>query len=187
MADDHNLVRSGLAALLSQDGRYEVVAEATDGIEAVEKTKQIDADLLVVDVSMPRMGGIEVIGSLAKCKRGLRFLVLSMYDDAQFVARAFNAGAHGYLLKQSLDNQLFAAIESVIAGETFMSEQIDRDAVGEFCLHDEELTPRELEVLHLITDGHTNAVVAKLLRISPNTVVRHRANLMQKLNVHNRI
>jgi DNA-binding NarL/FixJ family response regulator len=187
LADDHNLVRTGLAAILNQDGRYEVVAEATNGYEAVEKLETVRCDLLIADLAMPRLGGIEMIQMLRNAKLAIKILVLSMYDDSQFVVRAMNAGANGYLLKHAMDDELFRAIDAVMAGETFISELIDPHALREFSLEDNDLTQRELAVLKLISEGLTNPEIAELLNISPNTATRHRANLMRKLNVHNRV
>jgi DNA-binding NarL/FixJ family response regulator len=187
LVDDHNLVRSGLAALLGQDGRFEVVDEATNGVQAIEKVKSVPCDLLIVDLAMPRLGGMEVISEVRRRHRQVRILVLSMYDDAQFVARAIKAGANGYLLKHALDEDLFEAIQAVFRGETFISELIDKDALREFSFDDSDLTSREREVLHLIAEGKTNGDIAEVLSISPHTVTRHRANLMKKLNVHNRV
>ena len=187
LVDDHNLVRSGMAALLNQHGEFEVVAEATNGFEALEKIKLVACDLLIVDLAMPRLGGIEVITEIRKKNRQMKILVLSMYDDAQFVARAMKAGANGFLLKHAMDEDLFLAIESVFNGRDFISELIDQDALREFTFDDCDLTSREKEVLHLIAEGKTNSDIAQDLSISPHTVTRHRANLMKKLNVHNRV
>lgn len=187
LADDHNLVRSGMAALLRQHGGFDVVAEATDGAAALDAIRQQDFDLLIVDLAMPRLGGMAVIEELRRTKTSIRILVLSMYDDAQFVARAMKSGANGYLLKQAMDEDLFLAIDEVLAGDRFISQSIDRDALAEFTFSDAELTAREKEVLQLIGEGMTNAQIAETLFISPHTVTRHRANLMQKLNVHNRV
>lgn len=187
LADDHNLVRSGLAAILTQDGRFQVVAEATNGIEAIEKLNTIPCDLAIVDLAMPRLGGIEMIQSLRSNQSRIRILVLSMYDEAQFVSRAMKAGANGYILKHAMDEELFRAIDTVLSGAQFISELIDVAALNEFNLDDSELTLREVEVLRLIADGLTNPQIAETLNISPNTVTRHRANLMHKLNVHNRV
>ncbi len=110
-----------------------------------------------------------------------------MYDDAQFVARAIKAGANGYLLKHAMDEDLFHAVEAVFAGQSFISEAIDQDALREFSIDDGELTSREIEVLHLIADGMTNSEIAEALFISPHTVTRHRANVMKKLGAHNRV
>ncbi len=187
LADDHNLVRSGLAALLKQDGKFDVVDEATDGIEAIEKIRVTPCDLVIVDLAMPRLGGIEVVMEIRRQNLSIKILVLSMYDDAQFVARAMKSGANGYLLKHAMDGDLFEAINAVFAGESFISRSIDQDALREFSFDDGDLTSREKEVLHLIAEGMTNSEIAKVLSISPHTVTRHRANLMKKLNVHNRV
>ena len=187
LVDDHNLVRSGMAALLRQDGRFDVVGEATNGLEALEKLREVPCDLLIIDLAMPRLGGIEVIEELRRRDKRIRILVLSMYDDAQFAARAIKNGANGYLLKHAMDGELFDAIEQVLAGDEFISESIDREAFLEFTFDDFELTSREKEVLQLIAEGMTNSEIANDLFISPHTVTRHRANLMKKLNVHNRV
>lgn len=187
LVDDHNLVRSGLAALLNQQGNFVVVAEATNGLETLEVLDSTDCDLLIIDLAMPRMGGIEVIGQIRQVNRKLKIIVLSMYDDAQFVARAMQAGANGYLLKHAMDEDLFHAIDRVFSGHTFISDLIDQHALQEFALDDAPLTSREQEVLNLIAEGNTNSEIARLLSISPHTVTRHRANLMKKLNVHNRV
>ena len=187
LADDHNLVRSGLAAILTQDGRFQVVAEATNGVEAIERVNTIACDLVIVDLAMPRLGGIEMIQTLRSSHSKVKILVLSMYDEAQFVSRAMKAGANGYILKHAMDEELFLAIDTILGGVPFISELIDNAALNEFNLIDSELTPREVEVLRLIADGMTNSQIADTLKISPNTVTRHRANLMHKLNVHNRV
>ena len=187
LADDHNLVRSGMAALLRQHGGYEVLAEATDGAVALEEIRKQDFELLIVDLAMPRLGGMAVIEELRRAKSAIKILVLSMYDDAQFVARAIKTGANGYLLKQALDEDLFLAIDQVLDGHCFISPSIDQAALTEFTFDDAQLTAREKEVLQLIGEGMTNGQIADTLFISPHTVTRHRANLMQKLNVHNRV
>ncbi len=187
LADDHNLVRSGMAALLRQHGGFDVVAEATNGVSALEEIRKHELDLLIVDLAMPRLGGMAVIEELRRSKTSIKILVLSMYDDAQFVARAMKTGANGYLLKQALDEDLFQAIDQVLDGHRFISDSIDQAAFTEFTFDDAELTSREKEVLQLIGEGMTNGQIAETLFISPHTVTRHRANLMQKLNVHNRV
>ena len=187
LADDHNLVRSGLVALLKQDGRFDVVGEATDGIETLNRVQTIPCDLLILDLAMPRLGGIEVIGKIRRDNRQVKILVLSMYDDAQFVARAMKAGANGYLLKHALDEDLFHAMDAIFDDVEFISPLIDQTALQEFTFDSGDLTARETEVLHLIAEGKTNSQIAEILIISPHTVTRHRANLMKKLNVHNRV
>lgn len=161
--------------------------EATNGVEGIERINATPSDLQIVDLAMPRLGGIELIREIRRTNHKLRILVLSMYDDAQFVARALKAGANGYLLKHALDEDLFHAIDAVFDGEDFVSKLIDRNALSEFTFEDSVLTSREREVLHLIAEGMTNGEIANVLSISPHTVTRHRANLMKKLNVHNRV
>lgn len=187
LVDDHNLVRSGLAALLKQHGGFDVVAEATDGKSGLKTIFANDFELLIIDLAMPGLGGIPVIEEVREYGKRVKILVLSMYDDAQFVARAMKAGANGYLLKHAMDEDLFQAIAAILAGEQFVSEAIDQEALAEFTFHDSELTAREKEVLQLIGEGLTNSQIAEELVISPHTAIRHRANLMAKLNVHNRI
>ena len=185
LVDDHNLIRRGLAALLVQRGGFEVVDEAQDGVEALARIGKTPCDLMIVDLAMPRIGGIDLITEIRRQNRRVRILVLSMYDDAQFVARAMKAGADGFLLKQGLEYELFRAIDAVFDGEEFISDSIDVDAVREFTIDDCELTAREKEVLSLIAEGKTNNDIAECLAISPHTVTRHRANLMRKLDAHN--
>ncbi len=187
LADDHKLVRSGLAALLGQTGRFDIVAEANNGLEAIEKLGRFACDLILMDLAMATLGGIEAIGRIRETNKKVSILVLSMYDDAQFVARAIKAGANGYLLKHAMDEELFQAIDAVLDGQQFISDAIDADALREFSFDDGELTAREIEVLHLIAEGLTNSEIADALIISPHTVTRHRANVMKKLGVHNRV
>ncbi len=189
LADDHNIVRQGMAALLVQSGRYEIVGQATDGEEALTLglTHAADADLMIVDVAMPKLGGLDVIARLRRKRVRFKLLVLSMYDDAQFVARAIQAGANGYLLKQAMDDELFTAIERVLAGEAYLGAAIDEAAVLQFRIEESDLTRRERQVLQLIAEGLTTTDLARELAISPHTATRHRANLMRKLNVHNRV
>lgn len=185
LVDDHTIVRRGLAALLRSDGKFEIVAEAGDGEEALQRAKETEADLMILDLSMPRMNGLETIRRLTRQSPRLGVLVLSMYDDEQFVGQALRDGARGYILKHAMDEELFSALDAVLRGEQYVSSQIDMDKVDEQCACETELTDREREVLQLIVDGLTTQQVADRLSISPHTATRHRANLMQKLGVHN--
>jgi DNA-binding NarL/FixJ family response regulator len=187
LVDDHNIVRRGLAALLQTDGRYRVVAEADNGEDALTRVETTPAELLVLDLSMPRMNGFETIRRIAKKRSRVGILVLSMYDDAQFVAEALRDGARGYILKQAMDEELFLALETVAKGCQYVSSAIDMGRVQEHMIQSQELTAREREVLQLIADGHTTQELAEILQISPHTATRHRANLMQKLNAHNQV
>lgn len=187
LVDDHNLVRRGLAALLQIDGRYRVVAEAGNGEDALACVESTPADIVVLDLSMPRMNGFEAIRRITKRAGSIRIVVLSMYDDAQFVAEALRDGARGYILKQAMDEELFHALDAVAKGGQYVSSAIDMGRVQEHLMVSQSLTAREREVLQLIADGHTTQELAEILQISPHTATRHRANLMQKLNAHNQV
>jgi DNA-binding NarL/FixJ family response regulator len=185
LIDDHALVRRGLAALLNQSKRFKVVAEGTNGEEALELARKVPADVMILDLAMPRLNGLEVVTRLADRPDRLRLLVVSMYDDEAFVARALRDGADGYLLKHALDDDLFRALEAVLAGEVYVCPKIDRERVKAMAPTETDVTDREREVLQLIADGLTTSELAERLFISPHTATRHRANLMRKLNVHN--
>lgn len=200
LADDHAIVRRGLAALLRATGGYDVVAEAGDGEAAVEAVAAHDPDLVLLDLSMPRANGLDALRRLApRFARGraagrgpLRVLVLSMYGEEQFAAQALDAGASGYLLKHAMDDELFRAIDAVLAGREYVSGAIAAERVralraGADRELGQALTAREREVLRLILAGGNTAAVAQALGISPHTAVRHRANLMRKLGAHNRV
>ncbi|MEZ5285148.1 MAG: response regulator transcription factor [Vicinamibacterales bacterium] len=187
LVDDHNLVRRGLASLLSADGRFTVVAEAADGQSALEALQAHPVDLVILDLCMPRMSGLEVIRRMEHAAGPAKLLVLSMYDDEQFVAQALRHGAKGYLLKHAMDDELFRALETVARGGRYVSQAIDLTRSEGLSLTSTELTTREREVLQLIVDGLTTHAVAERLAISVHTATRHRANLMQKLDAHNQV
>jgi len=187
LADDHALVRRGLAALLATDGRFTVVAEAGNGEDALIAVRDTSPDALLLDLSMPRIDGLETLRRLRLTDLRTRVLVLSMYDDAQFVAQALADGADGYLLKHAMDDELFSALEAVLAGQRYVSRSIDFAHVEALETARSSLTAREREVLQLIADGHTTQHVAEILGVSPHTATRHRANLMQKLDAHNQV
>lgn len=187
LVDDHALVRRGLAALLATDGRFQVVGEAGNGEDALCQLEHTPADLVVLDLSMPRLDGLETLRRLRATGSRVRILVLSMYDDTQFVAQALADGAHGYLLKHAMDDELFHALEALLRGGRYTSREIDMGRVSALEMARSELTAREREVLQLIAAGHTTQEVADILSISPHTATRHRANLMQKLDVHNQV
>ncbi|HEY0163675.1 MAG TPA: response regulator transcription factor [Edaphobacter sp.] len=184
LIDDHAIVRRGLAALLHADDRYRVVAEANDGEEALERLDTVEVDIAILDLSMPRLNGLETLRRIAKLHPKTRTIVLSMYDDEQFVAQSLRDGAYGYILKQAMDDELFGALDRVMQGGRFISPAIDMERIEHRHLERIDLTDREREVLQLIVDGHTTQAVAETLSISPHTATRHRANLMQKLRVH---
>jgi DNA-binding NarL/FixJ family response regulator len=191
LVDDHSLVRRGVAALLRTDGRYTVVGEANNGEEAIQlladESPHILPDVILLDIAMPRLDGLETMRRIHRQWPRLAVVVLSMHNDEQFVAQALRSGARGYLLKHSMDTELFEALGMVLKGERYVTPTIDMGRVQAQEQDEIELTSREREVLQLVSDGHTTQAVANILNISHHTVTRHRANLMQKLNVHNQM
>jgi DNA-binding NarL/FixJ family response regulator len=186
LVDDHTLVRRGLASLLAQDGRYTVVAEAADGHAALDALDTHAIDIVILDLSMPRMSGLELLRRLGKGTQP-KLLVLSMYDDPQFVVQALRAGARGYLLKQAMDEEVFRALEMIVRGGRYVSHAIELAKYEGLEMVSTDLTVREREVLQLIVDGLTTHGIAERLAISAHTATRHRANLMQKLDAHNQV
>lgn len=187
LVDDHALVRRGLAALLATDGRYRVIAEAGDGEEALATLAGCRPDAVILDLSMPRLDGLETLRRLRSAGMRLKVLVLSMHDDEPFVARALGLGAQGYLLKDAMDDELFEALDAVLRGHRYLSRRLDAARIESLETEPSALTEREREVLQLIAAGHTTHEVARILSISPHTATRHRANLMQKLDAHNQV
>ncbi|GGY97643.1 DNA-binding response regulator [Streptomyces olivaceoviridis] len=195
LADDHALVRRGVRLILDQEPDLEVVAEAGDGAEAVELARTRDVDLAVLDIAMPRMTGLQAARELAVLKPGLRILMLTMHDNEQYFFQALKAGASGYVLKSVADRDLVAACRAAMRDEPFLypgavtaliRNYLDRGRRGEEA-PDQVLTPREEEVLKLVAEGHSSKEIAELLFISVKTVQRHRANLLQKLGLRDRL
>ena len=193
IADDHAIVRSGLKRVLDAKPDLEVVAEAEDGADAVEKALDDDVHLAILDVSMPRMTGIQAAAELHRRKPELKTLMLSMHDSEQFLFEALKAGASGYVLKSSADEDIVAACRKVMRGESFLYPSavtaLVRDYVerGGNDAHFDILTPRELEVLKLIAEAHTSKEIAQQLFISVKTVERHRQNILDKLGMRDRV
>lgn len=187
LVDDHALVRRGLAALLRMDPRYEVVEEAHSGEAALTLVEQARPDLVLLDLNMPGIDGLETLRRLRERGHKVRVLILSMHDETHLVGQALNSGADGYLLKDSMDDELFLAIDNVLRGQKYVASAIDRRRLMEATARPMTLTSREREVLQLIAGGLTTSEVAERLHISPHTATRHRANLMQKLDVHNQV
>jgi DNA-binding NarL/FixJ family response regulator len=191
LADDHPVVRNGLRELLNSDPDFRVVGEVDDGAQAVERALADDVDLVILDVSMPRMTGLQAARELASRKPGLRILMLSMHENEQFLFEALRAGASGYVLKTAADRDLVNACRATMRGETFLyagavaalvREHLERDATSL-----DPLTPRELEVVKLVAEGHTSDEIAGMLFISRKTVDRHRANILEKLGMRDRV
>lgn len=194
VADDHPIVRSGLKKVLDAQTDLEVVAEAEDGASAVEKALAEEIDLAILDVSMPRMTGIQAAAELHKRKPELRVLMLSMYDSEQFLFESLKAGASGYVLKSDADQDIVEACRRTMRGQSFLYPSavatLVRDYVERGRPDDEQfdiLTPRELQVLKLIAEAHTSKEIAKDLFISVKTVERHRANILDKLGMSDRV
>jgi DNA-binding NarL/FixJ family response regulator len=195
LADDHTVVRSGIKMVLDAQPDIEVVAEAGDGAEAVKLALDGDIDLAILDVAMPRMTGLQAAAELNKRRPELRVLILSMYDNEQFFFEALKAGASGYVLKSAANRDLVEAVRAAMRGEPFLypaavraliRDYLERARRGEATPED-PLTPREQEVVKLIAEGHTSEEIAETLVISKKTVERHRANILEKLGMRNRV
>jgi DNA-binding NarL/FixJ family response regulator len=194
LADDHTVVRTGLRMVLDAAPDLEVVAEAADGIEAVERALQDDVDLAVLDVAMPRRTGLQAARELSRRKPGLRVLMLSMHDLEEYCFQALKAGASGYVLKTVADRELVEACRAVMRGEPFLSPPAIRTLMRAY-IDDPDpdrgranpLSPREQEVAKLVAEAHTTEEIAQLLVISPKTVERHRENILAKLGMRDRV
>jgi DNA-binding NarL/FixJ family response regulator len=195
VADDHEIVRQGLKLVLNAEPDLEVVAEAADGAEAVELgVERDDVHLAILDISMPRLTGLQAAAELSRRRPDLRLLILSMYDNEQFLFEALKAGASGYVLKSGADDDIVEAVRAAMRGQSFLYPSAVNSLVRDFLERaderDEEyepLTPRELEVLKLIAEGHTSKEIAAMLVISLKTVERHRANILGKLGMRDRV
>jgi DNA-binding NarL/FixJ family response regulator len=194
IADDHAIVREGLKKVLDAKPDLEVVAEAEDGAEAVEAAFKEDVHLAILDVSMPRMTGIQAAAELHKRKPELKTLMLSMYDSEQFLFEALKAGASGYVLKSGADDDIVEAVRAAMRGDSYLypsavttlvRDYVERGGRGEEQF--DVLTPRELEVLKLIAEANTSKEIADKLFISVKTVDRHRQNILAKLGMRDRV
>ena len=191
LADDHAVVRRGLKLVLDAEPDLTVVAEAGDGLEAVQLGMRDDVDLALLDVSMPRMTGLQAARELARRRPALKLLILSMHDNEQYFFEALKAGASGYVLKSVADRDLVEACRATMRGEPFLYPAavaaLIRDYLDRGREEEDVLTPRELEILKLVAEAHTTKEIADLLVISPKTVERHRANLLEKLGMRDRV
>jgi DNA-binding NarL/FixJ family response regulator len=194
LADDHGIVRRGLKSLLESQPGLEVVGEAADGLEALRLCGELSPDLLIIDISMPLMNGIEVASRAQKLEPAPAVIILSMHADESYIMRALGAGARGYLVKDATDEDLLPAVRAVAAGKPFFSPTVAAVLMEDYVrqlrargLSDsyDLLTDREREILQLLAEGRSNKEVASLLDVGLSTVETHRANLMQKLNLHN--
>ncbi len=192
IADDHGIVRGGLRLLLDRQPDMEVVAEACDGVEAVQIALRERPDICVLDVSMPRMTGLQATVEIKTHAPEIAILLLSMYDDERYLFEALQAGASGYILKQEADTALVDAVRAVARGEPFMTNAAEQSLLREWMADDstgpvEPLTLREREVLKLIAEAYTNKAIGETLHLAEKTVESHRANLMRKLEMRDRV
>jgi DNA-binding NarL/FixJ family response regulator len=195
VADDHAIVRQGLRLILDGQPDMEVVGEAGDGAGAVQLAQELDPHLTVLDVSMPRMTGIQAAHQLSRLAPDVRILILSMHDNEQYFFEALRAGASGYVLKSAIDRDLLEGCRAAMRGEPFfyagavralVRDHLERARQGEK-LSGDPLTERELEIVKLIAEGHTSRQIAGLLYISERTVERHRENILEKLDMRDRV
>jgi DNA-binding NarL/FixJ family response regulator len=195
VADDHPIVLRGLRTVLSAQPDFEVVAEATDGDEAVELALSQDVHLAILDISMPRKTGLQAAREISQRRPEVRVLILSMHDNEQYLFEAIKVGASGYVLKSAVDRDLVEACRAAMRGEPFlypggvralMRDYVERARAGEVG-RGEVLTPREEEIVKLVAEAHTNEEIAELLVISKKTVERHRANILEKLGMRDRV
>jgi DNA-binding NarL/FixJ family response regulator len=195
LADDHALVRAGVRRILDDDPALIVVAEASDGTEALQLALANDVDLAILDVSMPKLTGLHVARHLAEQRPQMRVLILSMHDNEEFLFEALRSGASGYVLKSAAEHDLVTACHAALRGEPFLypnalraliRDHLERTRRGETGLEG-PLTPRETEVVKLIAEGHTSREIGELLSISDKTVERHRASVLEKLGLRDRV
>ena len=193
LADDHTVIRMGLKLLLERQPDFEVVGEADDGLAAGKLAAQLEPDVIVMDVAMPNLNGIEATRQIVTAHPKIAVVILSMHSDESYVMRALKAGARGYLLKDSAEAELIQAVRTVVTGKSFFSAVVSKMLLEDYVRNLQQrgiedsydlLTPREREVLQLAAEGKSNKESAAMLNLSAHTVETHRTNLMQKLNLH---
>jgi DNA-binding NarL/FixJ family response regulator len=191
LIDDHPIVRQGLRNLLQTESSFQVVAEADDGIAGLDLVQRVRPDVLIVDLMMPGLNGLDLIKQALKHLPRLRIVVLSMQSADSYVVEALNSGAAGYVLKETGPSEIIHAIKTIVAGERYLSPKLAQRVVdsstGRKRITDpyDSLTPREREILHLIVEGKTSVQIASRLVLSPRTVELHRSRIMKKLDLHN--
>ena len=195
IADDHTIVRKGLCAILEGDKEIEVVGDAENGREAIKKVEQVQPDIVLMDITMPGLNGLETTRQLKKRHPKTKILILTMHDNEEYIFETLRAGASGYLVKRTAPDELISAIHAVNRGESFLSPSISKRViegyirVGQSEQEEDEpfekLTDREREVLQLIAEGRVNREIAELLHISIKTVETHRSHIIEKLNIRN--
>ncbi|PZS27110.1 MAG: DNA-binding response regulator [Pseudonocardiales bacterium] len=192
IADDHGIVRAGIRLLLERQAGLDVVAEASDGVEAVQQALAVRPDLCILDVGMPRLTGLQAAREIRAQLPDTRVLMLSMHDDERYLFEALKAGASGYVLKREADHALVDAVRAVARGEAFLTNAAERSLIRAWMAEEtsgpvDSLTAREREVVKLIAEAHTNAQIAEILHLSEKTVESHRANVLRKLRMRDRV
>jgi DNA-binding NarL/FixJ family response regulator len=191
IADDHGIVRSGLRLLLEREPDIEVVAEASDGVEARDLAIRERPELAILDVKMPRLTGLQATREIREQAPDVAVLILSMHDDERYLFEALKAGASGYVLKRQADQDLLDAVRAVQRGEPFLTPDAQRalikDVLERGLTDSDELTPREQEVVKLVAEAHTNKEIAEILHLSEKTVESHRGRVLQKLGMRDRV
>lgn len=194
LGDDHTIVRQGLRKILEEQPDWQVVAEASDGRDAVRQTIALHPDVAILDIGMPLLNGIDATRQIVRRLPEIGILILSMHSDEAYITRALQAGARGYLLKDSADVDLIRGVSAAAAGKSFFSPVVAKVMLDDYVRHlaqkgvvdrYESLSEREREVFQLVAEGHSNKAIADLLSVSPATVETHRAHILQKLDVHN--
>ena len=194
IAEDHNILRAGLKALLQSNPDFEIIGEADNGRDAIRRVIELKPDLVIMDLSMPGMNGMDAIKEIKERMAEVRVLVLTVHSEEEYVMASLQAGANGYVLKDATQNELMIAAERVLDGKTYLSPDITEKVVNTYLNSNSEgkepqtrwdtVTQRERQILKLIAEGHTNKSMAEYLCISVKTVEKHRANLMKKLDLH---
>ena len=190
VADDHQVVRTGLRALLESKAGWQVCAEAANGREAVEKARELQPDVAVLDIGMPLLNGVEATRQICKLSPRTEILILTMHDSEHMIQGVLDAGAHGYILKDDADRNLLAAVESLRRHKPYLSSRVSAAAAAGQSDTDglerpaRRLTPREREIVQLLAEGKSNKEIATYLKISVKTAETHRANIMLKMNFH---
>ncbi len=195
LVDDHAILREGIKALLEKQDNIEVIAEAADGREAIPKVVQSRPDVVVLDISMPMMDGLESTRQIKREYPDIKVLVLTMHDNEEYFFQLLRAGASGYVTKKSVSRELVSAIEAVYRGDSFFCPSMAKFLLSDFLRLDkaventdqEDLTPREREIVKLIAEGYTNQQIADLLHRSVKTIESHRSNILRKLDIHDSI
>ena len=195
VVDDHTIVRDGICALLALTGDIEVAGEAANGSEALEKVKKLQPNVVLMDIAMPIMGGLEATRRIRREFPGIKVLILTQYDDKEYVIPIIEAGASGFISKVAASSELVSGIRAVYQGYSYLSPPVakllveDYQRSGDRTSQDpyEQLTDREREILKLVAEGFTTQEIADLLKVTPKTVEGHKTNLMAKLDIHNRI